>query len=89
MDVQMPVLSGPDAAREIRALEALDGRPRTPIIALTANAMPQHVKECLESGMDAHVSKPIKPDNLFSTIHAVLDPSVPVEATKDAALAAA
>lgn len=72
MDVQMPVMSGSEASSEIRKLERQMNRPRTPIIALTANAMTHHVRECLVSGMDAHVAKPIQPDLLFATIDEVL-----------------
>ncbi|KAF0186100.1 MAG: sensor histidine kinase/response regulator [Hyphomonadaceae bacterium] len=68
MDVQMPVMSGLEAAAEIRKLEKATSRHRTPIIALTANAMSHHVHECLSAGMDAHVAKPIRPDLLFSTL---------------------
>jgi signal transduction histidine kinase/CheY-like chemotaxis protein len=73
MDVQMPLLSGPDATREIRRLEALEGRPRTPIIALTANAMTHHVAECLQAGMDSHVAKPIRPEILYAAIEKALN----------------
>jgi signal transduction histidine kinase/ActR/RegA family two-component response regulator len=59
MDVQMPVLDGVSAARAIRAEEAARGRPRTPIVALTANAMTQQVDSYLEAGMDGYVPKPI------------------------------
>ena len=59
MDVQMPVLDGVSAARAIRAEEAAAGRPRTPIVALTANAMTQQVDSYLEAGMDGYVPKPI------------------------------
>lgn len=72
MDVQMPIMSGPEASSEIRRLEREMGRSRTPIIALTANAMTHHVQECLKSGMDAHVSKPIRPDLLFAAIDETL-----------------
>lgn len=72
MDVQMPIMSGSDATIEIRKLEAQTGRRRTPIIALTANAMSHHVRECLEAGMDKHVAKPIQPDILFSAIDEAL-----------------
>ncbi|MEK7660483.1 MAG: response regulator, partial [Pseudomonadota bacterium] len=68
MDVQMPIMSGPEATVEIRKLELANKRKRTPIIALTANAMTHHVQECLASGMDAHVAKPIRPDLLFAAI---------------------
>lgn len=72
MDVQMPIMSGPEASFEIRRLEKEMGRTRTPIIALTANAMTHHVQECIRSGMDAHVSKPIRPDLLFAAIDETL-----------------
>lgn len=72
MDVQMPIMSGPEASNEIRRLEKEMGRARTPIIALTANAMTHHVQECIKSGMDAHVSKPIRPDLLFAAIDETL-----------------
>ena len=72
MDVQMPLMSGPEATMEIRKSEAKTGRRRTPIIALTANAMSHHVRECLEAGMDAHVAKPIQPDLLFAAIDMAL-----------------
>ncbi len=72
MDVQMPIMSGPEACSEIRRLERKNNRARTPIIALTANAMTHHVRECLVAGMDAHVAKPIQPDLLFATIDEVL-----------------
>jgi len=65
MDVQMPVMDGPEAARAIRALEAAAGRARTPIIALTADTMSHQIKLHLESGMDLHVAKPIEATELF------------------------
>lgn len=72
MDVQMPIMSGPEASSMIRSLEIETSRARTPIIALTANAMTHHVRECLASGMDCHVAKPIRPDLLFAAIDEVL-----------------
>jgi signal transduction histidine kinase/CheY-like chemotaxis protein len=68
MDVQMPVMDGPTAARAIRAAEALDGRARTPIIALTANAMAHQVAEYAAAGMDGHVAKPIEAASLYAAI---------------------
>jgi CheY-like chemotaxis protein len=73
MDVQMPVMDGPTATRIIRAREAETGRPRTPIIALTANAMSHQIAEYLAVGMDAHVSKPIEARRLYETLAMVLD----------------
>jgi signal transduction histidine kinase/CheY-like chemotaxis protein len=72
MDVQMPIMSGPEASAEIRKLEKELNRRRTPIIALTANAMTHHVHECFKSGMDSHVAKPIRADLLFAAIDSVM-----------------
>lgn len=68
LDVQMPKMGGPAAAQHIRAKERELGRRRTPIIALTANAMSQQVSEYLASGMDAVVTKPIDVRELFTTL---------------------
>ena len=68
MDVQMPVLDGVSAARAIRAEEAATGRARTPIVALTANAMTQQVASYLEAGMDGYVPKPIDIRALLSAL---------------------
>jgi len=72
MDIQMPVMDGIDAAREIRALEAADGRRRTPIVALTANALTHQVDEYLAAGMDDHVAKPIEIAKLYEAISGAL-----------------
>ncbi len=68
MDVQMPEMDGLTAAREIRALESRQEMSRTPIIALTANAMSGDRATCLEAGMDGYVSKPIRTADLFAVI---------------------
>jgi signal transduction histidine kinase/ActR/RegA family two-component response regulator len=68
MDVQMPRLDGPAATRAIRRREAALGRPRTPIVALTANAMTHQVDEYLASGMDDFVAKPIEVAQLFAVL---------------------
>jgi two-component system sensor histidine kinase/response regulator len=59
MDVQMPVMDGYTATREIRDRERGQGRGRVPIVALTANAMTGQLERCLEAGMDALLTKPI------------------------------
>jgi CheY-like chemotaxis protein len=68
MDVQMPVMDGPTAARAIRAAEARIGRARVPIVALTANAMSHQVAEYLAAGMDGHLAKPIDAARLYAVI---------------------
>ena len=68
MDVQMPVMDGPTATRRIRTLEVELHRPRTPIIALTANSMSHQVSQYLDAGMDAHLAKPIVAEDLFRVV---------------------
>jgi len=67
MDVQMPILDGLKATRMIRERESVRGG-HTVIIAMTAHAMATDREKCLEAGMDAYVSKPIKFDDLLSLI---------------------
>jgi len=72
MDIQMPVMDGVAATREIRRREAESGAARTPIVALSANAMKHQVAEYLAAGMDGHLAKPIQIDRLYATLGAVL-----------------
>ncbi|HLO66392.1 MAG TPA: ATP-binding protein [Holophaga sp.] len=58
MDCMMPEMDGFEAARRIRRLEAEGGRPRLPIVALTANATKEDMQKCREAGMDDFLSKP-------------------------------
>ncbi len=69
MDVQMPNLGGLEAAAIIRRREQAEGGGRrTPIIAMTARAMKGDREECLKSGFDGYVSKPLRPQKLFDLI---------------------
>ncbi len=72
MDVQMPIMDGLEATRAIRAGEENSGQ-HLPIIAMTAGAMKGDEQRCLESGMDAYISKPIAPELLFETIERLVD----------------
>ncbi len=68
MDIQMPVMDGIEATRRIRAEEGRTGRPRTAIVAVSANAMNHQVEEYLAAGMDRHVAKPIELARLHGAI---------------------
>jgi len=72
MDVQMPRMDGPTATRFIRERELAQRRRRTPIVALTANAMTHQVNEYLAAGMDGFVAKPIEVHRLFAALEAAL-----------------
>jgi CheY-like chemotaxis protein len=63
MDVQMPGMDGLEATRMLR-----ERGVRTPIIAMTAHAMQGDRDKCLRAGMNAYVSKPIQPEEVFEAI---------------------
>ncbi|MEO8524670.1 MAG: PAS domain S-box protein [Caldimonas sp.] len=65
MDVQMPGLDGLQATRAVRALPGLG---RVPIIAMTANAFGEDREACIAAGMNDHVAKPVNPDALYETL---------------------
>lgn len=67
MDMRMPVMDGLAATKAIRKLERADAKT-IPIIALTANAFEEDVKQCLQAGMDAHLSKPVDIEQLKKTL---------------------
>lgn len=73
MDIQMPAMDGVTAACGIRNEEAEAGRPRTPILALTANVMRDQVQAYLDAGMDDVVAKPIEVGRLLAAMEAALD----------------
>ena len=68
MDMQMPVMDGLTAIRLIRERERALGSRRTPILALTANAMPEHARASAEAGADGHLSKPIAAARLVEAV---------------------
>jgi len=70
MDMQMPVMDGVTCIREIRRLEQAGGQPRTPIVMLTANALPEHVSMAMAAGADLYLAKPFTASALFDTIAA-------------------
>jgi CheY-like chemotaxis protein/HPt (histidine-containing phosphotransfer) domain-containing protein len=70
MDVQMPEMDGIAATVAIRAAERTNGR-HIPIVAMTAHAMKGDRERCLEAGMDAYVSKPLQPAEVFATIESL------------------
>ena len=71
-DVHMPGLDGFGMTAAIRALEAGEARPRTPIVAVTANAMAGEDERCRAAGMDGYLAKPVSLDRLRATLAAWL-----------------
>ena len=63
----MPLMNGIEAAKAIRATERNDART-IPIIAMTANAYEEDIKETAAAGMNAHLSKPIIPEQMYETL---------------------
>ena len=68
MDIDMPVLDGHAATRQIRQWEAVTGRSPVPIVALSAHAIEEEVRACLDDGCVAHVAKPVDQATLIDTI---------------------
>ncbi|WP_432738523.1 AAA family ATPase [Maridesulfovibrio sp. FT414] len=74
MDIQMPVMDGYEATREIRKYEADKGLSQTPIMALTANAFKEDELKCLDCGCTAHMAKPVKKKKLLKALEDYLGP---------------
>lgn len=72
MDIQMPNMDGYNAARKIRDCGRADAKD-TLIVAMSANAMPEEIAKSMNSGMNAHLAKPLDPQLMFSSIEALLD----------------
>lgn len=82
MDLQMPVMDGFEATRRIRDCEGW--RPRTPIIALTANAMSGQMERCLAAGMDGFLTKPLQVERLRESVAKYCASECPPAATTEA-----
>ena len=70
MDVQMPVMDGFEATRQIRDLERLRGAARVPILAVTAGAFEGGRERCRRAGMDGFLAKPVSFDSLLASVEA-------------------
>ena len=78
MDCQMPYMDGLEATRAIRSRESTAAR--TPIVALTANAMPEDHRRCLDAGMDDYLAKPISLLDLHDALlRAIPSQTVPIQ----------
>ena len=71
MDIMMPVMDGLEAARQIRTLNRKDTK-EIPIIAMTANAFQDDIRDCIDAGMNAHIAKPIDSKKIEDTLLLVL-----------------
>ena len=85
MDMQMPVMDGLEATRQLRA----SGGPNAalPVLALTANVMEVHRKACSDAGMTGHISKPIDARLLIASIFSAVDAAAPRASTQAKSIA--
>jgi CheY-like chemotaxis protein len=68
MDIQMPVMDGFEATRQIRSWERSKGFAATPVVALTAYALDDEIRKCHEAGCNGHLTKPISKSALVEAI---------------------
>ena len=71
MDIMMPVMDGLEAARQIRTLNRKDTK-EIPIIAMTANAFQDDIRDCIDAGMNVHIAKPVDSKKIEDTLQLVL-----------------
>ena len=71
MDMRMPEMDGLEATTRIRAMDRPDAKT-IPIIALTANAFDEDVQRSLQAGLNAHLTKPVEPDNLYAALESLI-----------------
>ncbi|GAA0870484.1 hypothetical protein GCM10009116_23200 [Brevundimonas basaltis] len=83
MDVRMPRMDGLEATRRIRALP--DAHGAVPVVAMTADAMPEDVIRCLGAGMNAHLPKPVSQASLFAIVSRALAGDLPAASEVEAA----
>jgi signal transduction histidine kinase/ActR/RegA family two-component response regulator len=73
MDLQMPRMDGLEATRRIRAAEEASGR-HARIVAMTAHAIKEDLSACMDAGMDGYITKPFRPDDLYTAVEALSAP---------------
>ena len=72
MDIRMPVMDGIEASKTIRSMIRSDAGS-IPIIAMTANTLDDDIQSCTRAGMNAHLSKPVDPHELYQTLRRCID----------------
>jgi len=78
MDLQMPGMDGLEATRQLRRWERERSMEPTPVVALTANAQPSDRDRCLAAGMNGHLPKPFKQEDLADVLQRfLLQPTAP------------
>lgn len=75
MDLRMPGMDGLETTSRLRALEKAEGRPASPIVALTAQALPEDRERCKQAGMDGFLSKPLVADELEALLQTYRRPA--------------
>ena len=71
MDIRMPEMDGLEATETIRSLDRDDAKT-IPVVALTANAFDTDVQKSLQAGLNVHLSKPVEPEKLYSTLETLI-----------------